>query len=112
MIDQRPAGAGSPHRANVVAFPARSSKAANPFDVDGAGVSSSPPRWGRPMNAPIGNNTSNVVPFRRRPRRERVITFRIRASSLKEAVVNAYLDHLISVDDVAACFAEYDLAND
>jgi hypothetical protein len=62
------------------------------------------------MTAPI--HTCNVVPFRRRPPRERIIKFQIRASSLKEAVLNAYLDGLIGPRDVADCFAEYGLRHD
>jgi hypothetical protein len=55
---------------------------------------------------------NHVVPFRRRPRRERIVMFRIHASSLKEAVMNAYLDRLIGARDVADLFSEYGLSDD
>jgi hypothetical protein len=56
---------------------------------------------------------SNVVPFRPRQRPPaRIISFRIRAGDLKQAVINAYLDHLIEARDVESVFREYGLEHD
>jgi len=52
----------------------------------------------------------NVVRFPRRCRR--VITFKIHASDLKQAVMEAYLDRLIDARAVADVFAEYGLRAD
>lgn len=52
------------------------------------------------------------LPAPERPRRERVITFKIRAATLKEAVLNAYFDKLIDAHDVDEVFLEYGLRHD
>ena len=46
------------------------------------------------------------------PRPERIIVFRIRAGDLKQAVIDAYLDHLIGAWDVEDIFADYGLHHD
>jgi hypothetical protein len=71
-----------------------------------------------PPAGTIRNGDDNVVPFRprrvRHPQaaRGRVIFFAARASDLKQAVMNAYLDRLIDAHDVADVFAEYGLRHD
>jgi hypothetical protein len=65
------------------------------------------------MNAPVDipSNVVRCIP-RHRPGHDRIIAFKIRASSLKEAVLNAYLDRLIDAGDVEDVFREYGLRRD
>jgi hypothetical protein len=62
------------------------------------------------------NSGDNVVAFR--PTRNsslaygRTIVFEIRAGDLKQAVMDAYFDHLIDARGVAEVFAEYGLERD
>jgi hypothetical protein len=59
-------------------------------------------------------DTGKVVPFRPRysSRRDRVIVFAIRAGDLKQAVMDAYLDHLIDTRQVQDVFTAYGLCHD
>ena len=75
-------------------------------------------RWGRSMTTHVDRRIEpgNVVPFRRprgkRPRRERIIVFAIRAGALKQAVFEAYYKGLIQARDVEDVFGEYGLKHD